>query len=463
LRLDDSRAALGLLLLFSVGLRVGMALFLGTNLAGDPGTADQVSYHTLALRLLGGHGFTFGENWWPMTHAGQPTAHWSYLYTAALALVYRLLGPSPLGPRLIQAVLTGIALPWLTLAITRTLFGARAGWVAAVLTALYAYFIYYAPALMTESFYLVAVLAMLLLAIRLAQALAGAPPGSRRAYRIGLAVALGVVIAVAALLRQVILLFVPFLLAWIGWTARRAGLARAVRHLAVTLAVLVLAILPVTLFNVQRFGQFVLLNTNAGFAFYWANHPIYGTHFQPILSPDTASYGELIPQELRGLNEAALDRELLRRGLGFVAADPLRYLLLSASRLPAYFMFWPSPASSTISNLARVGSFGLLGPLMLYGVLLVGLNRLPGGRPRPAGAVLLLLFVAVYSLIHLLSWSLIRYRLPVDAVLLPFAGLACVDLAERLSRRLLSAGGRGAPLQESERTNGMANLLHSDL
>jgi hypothetical protein len=32
----------------------------------------------------------------------------------------------------------------------------------------------------------------------------------------------------------------------------------------------------------------------------------------------------------------------------------------------------------------------------------------------------------------LLSWALVRYRLPIDAVLLVFAGLAVVDLFNRI-------------------------------
>jgi len=38
-------------------------------------------------------------------------------------------------------------------------------------------------------------------------------------------------------------------------------------------------------------------------------------------------------------------------------------------------------------------------------------------------------------LTHLLSWALIRYRLPVDAALMPFAGLAVVDLTNRVLAR----------------------------
>jgi fumarate reductase subunit D len=57
-------------------------------------------------------------------------------------------------------------------------------------------------------------------------------------------------------------------------------------------------------------------------------------------------------------------------------------------------------------------------------------------------ASLLLLFVAVYTAIHLLSWALIRYRLPVDAVMLVFAGLALVELAAWLQRRRVMATER---------------------
>jgi len=37
----------------------------------------------------------------------------------------------------------------------------------------------------------------------------------------------------------------------------------------------------------------------------------------------------------------------------------------------------------------------------------------------------------VYSVIHVLTWALIRYRLPVDAMLVIFAGYALVHLYHR--------------------------------
>jgi fumarate reductase subunit D len=55
-------------------------------------------------------------------------------------------------------------------------------------------------------------------------------------------------------------------------------------------------------------------------------------------------------------------------------------------------------------------------------------------RSLSSEALILYLFMATYTAIHLLSWALIRYRLPVDAIALVFAGVALVDIQARLAR-----------------------------
>jgi hypothetical protein len=117
----------------------------------------------------------------------------------------------------------------------------------------------------------------------------------------------------------------------------------------------------------------------------------------------------------------------MRRGIGFVLDEPGRYLLLSLSRVEDYFRFWPTADSGLLYNVGRVLSFGLYLPFMLYGLVLAARD------PRLAFAnSLLFLFMAFYSLLHVLTWAMIRYRLPVDAVLMPYTGLAVADLAARL-------------------------------
>ena len=138
-------------------------------------------------------------------------------------------------------------------------------------------------------------------------------------------------------------------------------------------------------------------------------------------------------RRLHKLDEASLDQELLKRGLQFVLDDPVRYLLLSLSRIPVYFQFWPSSQSGLLSNLARISSFGLMLPFMLYGfVLSFIVHPWKFARLVSAPAFLLQMFILIYSLIHLLTWALIRYRLPVDSIAVIFAALGLVDLYLRL-------------------------------
>jgi 4-amino-4-deoxy-L-arabinose transferase-like glycosyltransferase len=426
----------------SILLRLVAGIYLGDQVEILPGTYDQVSYHALALRVLSGQGFSFGELWWPITAANAPTAHWSFLYTLFLAAVYALFGPHPLVARLIQALLVGLFQPLLIYLIARRVFNEIVGLVSAVITAVYIYFIYYSATLMTEPFYITAILAALYFAIWLVDK--NIQPEKSNIKWVWLAAALGIILGVVVLLRQLFLIFIPFLFLWIWWASGKPGSRKAFSAVLLAGFVVISAILPFSIYNSARFGQFVLLNTNAGYAFFWANHPIYGTHFIPILPPEMGSYQSLIPVELRQLSEAELDRELLKRGLQFVIDDPIRYIRLSFSRIPAFFMFWPSTESGTISNISRVFSYALFLPFMIYGMLLALLDRKrKGGWDISAPLLLLIVFVLVYTAIHLLTWALIRYRLPVDAVMIIFAGLGVYDLVMRLFKAPLLARSVG--------------------
>lgn len=523
---------LAIILIVSVLLRVIASFLFGNTVEILPAVADQFSYHTLATRFVEGHGFTFGTDWWPATRANEPTAHWSYLYTLYLSFVYLIFGQNPLVARLIQALISGILIPWLVFRVTRQVFRPYRQWrsftnppppeqtdsawqknperqprfsrieavrgldwltniwrspaeiiplLAAAWVAFYGYFVYFAAALMTETFYITGILWVLDCALRIANptpynrqapisrhhknatppvngALEAAPFTDTplhtlpkpQGYLIWLE--LGAAIAITALLRQVFLPFVPVLFIWIGWARLRwerrnimpntTGL-EGERHLHSTtkgfktiltgslLAVLtaILIITPVTAYNYLRFNTFVLLNTNAGYAFYWSNHPVYGTQYISILTPEMPDYYALLPKDVLWMNEAQLDRELMRQGIGFVIADISRYLILSIDRIPAYFIFWPLPTSSLFSNINRVISYGLAFPFIIAGVIL-WISDVRRKRISLEPGLLLLLFSLVYSLIHLLSWAGIRYRLPVDALTLIFAARGLYSLGK---------------------------------
>ena len=431
------RNALGLILALSVLLRVGTALYLGDTVVALPGTHDQISYDALAQNVAAGKGFVFDRAWYPFTPPDTPTAHWSFLYVLYLAAVYTLFGHHPLIARLIQAVVVGLLMPWLVYRLGRRTFGPAVGLAGALAISVYIYLVYYSATLMTEPFYICALLWSL---DALQRIVVGARTPAWRPW-----VELGLAWGVAVLLRQQILLLMPFFLLWLLWaTRKRLPFRRLALSAALTLAIVAAFILPWTVRNYAVYHAFLPLNSNVGWALYAANHPQQGNRFEPLNLPP-------VPPEWADLNEAELNARLTAAGIRFVLEDPGRFALQTLDRFRNYYRFWPEKTSLPISNISRVLSFGLYLPFMLYGLYLsVPLLRHP--KPQSTNSqlpnsqltnsqptnlpntVLLYLYVLTYSISHLLTWAMHRYRLPVDAVMMVFVGLAWVDLARRLGR-----------------------------
>lgn len=408
------------IIVFSILVRMGMALFLGDQALPISGAYDQVSYDTLAQRLIDGKGFSFPVDWYPFTKADEPTAHWSFIYALYLAGVYSVFGHHPLAARLIQVLLSGLQI-WLVYRLGRVLFNGRVGLGAAALTAIYAYLIFFNAALMTQTFYISTVLAVLNLTLTII-----ARPTSRNWILLGICIGLG------ALFRQTMLLFAALLFVWILWATQKDtsqnSRLKILSGMFLSAIIVVALILPWTVRNYLTYHDFLLLNSNGGYWMYASNHPGQGTNFNQDFAPP-------IPGDLQG-PEPAIDRALYARGFGFILADPRRFLLLSASRIKDYFWILPSEQSSLTSNLARLFSFALYAPFMLYGLWL--------SRHQWRTCMPLYLYVLFDSLLSLATWSAPRYRLPSDAVMMVFAGLAVLNLAEKfhLLPRVSSAASR---------------------
>ena len=428
------------IIIISVLLRVAAAIYLGNNVTDMPGTFDQISYNALAQRVITGHGFSFGQPWWPATAADAPTAHWSFLYTLYLAAVYGLLGVVPLAARIIQAVIAGILMPLLLFRLVNRTFGPRIGLVAAAISAIYIYFFYYAASLMSETFFILGILWSfdIAIGIRYTQT-----PRTRQWILLGLAM------LVTTLTRQTFLPIIGLIGLWL-WYAAKGMRLKIIKGFSISIVILILGIVPWTIRNYRVFHQFVLLNTNAGYVLYWANHPVFGTNFTNEL-PQGVTWGSLIPPEIIGMDEASLEKELMRRAIQTIIDDPGRYILLSLSRLKEQFKFWPTMNSSWISEISRIGSFGLFLPFMCYGTWLVifrsrryNLLDDPYGNNKSSHitawlktpVALWLGYFIIYTLMHLATWAAIRYRLATDGVMIIFAAVGIVDLYDRLAVKI---------------------------
>jgi hypothetical protein len=154
--------------------------------------------------------------------------------------------------------------------------------------------------------------------------------------------------SLTVLQRQEFLPILGLVFVWL-WFARPGRRREVLRGACYSIIVVFLAIIPWTIRNYLVFHEFVLLNTNAGYVFYWSNNPIHGTNFIKLFPTET--YIGLIPQELRSLNEAALEKALMRRGIQFVMDDPARFLRLSQQPVESR-IFWVIPSLYDLWDLA---------------------------------------------------------------------------------------------------------------
>jgi 4-amino-4-deoxy-L-arabinose transferase-like glycosyltransferase len=420
------------IIVVSILLRVGSSFYMGNKVEAFPGVYDQMSYDNLARRILTGHGYSFEQNWWPDTAANAPTAHWSFLYPLFLAFIYWIFGFNPLVARIIQSILAGIIFPLLVYRLANRRFGSIIGLVAAMISAIYIYFFYYSASLMTETLFIIGILWSfdIAIGIRYSQ-----HPNFSHWFLLGIAM------TITVLLRQTFLPIIGLIGFWL-WYAARGNRLKIIKGFTISILIVIAGIAPWTIRNYRVFHQFVLLNTNAGYAVYWANHPSLQIGDMQLLT--TQEYLAMIPSELKGMDEASLEKELMRRSISSIISDPWHYIRLTLSRFLVQFKFWPSPDSSLMSNLSRVCSFGLFLPFICYGLWLVIFrskryksvydtnNRPDLSNWLRSPIALWLLFFIIYNLMHIATWASIRYRLPTDAVMIIFAAVGIVDLYQRI-------------------------------
>ncbi len=397
---DERKRFFGLLVL-ALLIRVAAAFYLGGDVSGLSGAHDEISYSELGHRFATGHGLTFGENWYPWIQADAPQSYYSASMSLLLAGIYMLFGYQPLIARLIFALMSTAVVGMIYL-LTRRLFDSQVALLAGLIASAYAYLVFYGVTLVTETPFTLA----LLLAIYLAYDL-------RRESRPWHWAALGLALAVALLFRMAVVFFVPILLAWILWERRRMAW-----QIAIPIVVIVLAIAPFTLENYRKWERFLLLEAQFGHVFWNGNHPGHDWDFHPFETFE-------IPAEVLALrNDAAITSALLERGLQNVAAEPAHFAMLTLTRMRELFTFWPTGDSTPVSNAMRLLSFGLLVPFTLYGLWSI---RYQWQLLLPIYAYLMI-HTGVYSV----TWTMIRYRIPMDAFFIMVAAAGILPLLRRL-------------------------------
>lgn len=361
------------------------------------------------------------------------------LYPYALGSLYALVGPSLLAARVAQCALWAVAIVIVGL-LGKRLFGRAAGCVAAVALALYGPGLLFPALLLKENLFL-PVIAALALAIVVSRPLAGA--------RAAVAwVAIGALAGIGALLRGNVLVLLPVLALWpVGRELfQRERVAPAFALSAAFVLGAALALVPVAWRNAHVGGVFVLTTSGAGTNVYGGNNleNPYGraTEFSFVRGIPEYEAGdwrheaerrtgrELGPREvssfwmdeaLRSMRERPFEHarilwNKLRLSLGAYEVPDNHMLAWDARYVP--IARWPWPG------------FGVVGMLGVAGVLtwaaLAAMRRRAPAMCAGGASEVAVLF-ALYLGTIVLTVASDRARLPLLAMLAPFAGFFAVN------------------------------------
>ncbi|PIU20323.1 MAG: hypothetical protein COT18_02860 [Elusimicrobia bacterium CG08_land_8_20_14_0_20_59_10] len=258
----------------------------------------------------------------------------SPFYPYFLALFYKVFGHHPQAVFWLQAAADSAGCA-LIMSAARRCFGGRAGLLAGIAAALYRPFIFSTGLLTKETFVVFGTALFAWLALRADER------GLRKDFFF-----CGVAAGWTVLSRSNMLLLAP---AALFWFRLRRGPGKSARGFLTGAALpllfgVLLPILPVTAHNYIASRDLVLVNYTGGFTFFIGNNPESdgtanfpaGISSDPLLE-ESQSAGLARRACGRKLKPSEVSRYWLRRGLGFIAAHPVKWLELTALR---FWFFW---------------------------------------------------------------------------------------------------------------------------
>jgi Tfp pilus assembly protein PilF len=348
------------------------------------------------------------------------------LYPLFLAAIYRVVGHDYLAARLVQAVF-GAASCVLTYAIGARLFSRAVGLLAGLGSALYGILIHFDGELQIPVLLLFLVLAFFYALLR---ALGEEATAGRRSLR--WSALSGALFGLAVITNPPVAVFLPAL-AWVFWDRVRCRLpARAV------VAFGALALIPpaiVTVYNATAGHDFVVVASQGGVNFYIGNNPESDGHTAIVPGTRPDWWGgrfdtiKLAERALgRTLKDSEVSRYWFRKGLAFVAGQPLQWIGLTARK---FALFWSAVEIGNNESIPHVESyspimrlpflgFGLVAPLGLAGIALAL-------RRRRREAILPLAWIVLFMAGVIAFFVNARYRIPVLPFLLAFAAYAVLE------------------------------------
>jgi hypothetical protein len=240
----------------------------------------------------------------------------------------------------------------------------------------------------------------------------------------------GALWAAGVLINPSILSVFPFLLGWLAWEARKETAVWA-KYTTATLLLFTIGMVPWTIRNYRVFDKLIVLRSNFGLELWLGNNPNVADTWSPWMHPnDDPAEAE----KYKRMGEIAYMAEKQQEAVEFMRAHPRDTLYFTFHRfVDNWLAVTDSPLDSWSNSPLYVKALLLMNILLslftLFGALFAYRTRLPEAVPY---ALVLLIFPLVFYVTH----SSLRYRFPMDPIMMVLAANGVAYPLGRLRARI---------------------------
>jgi len=368
---------------------------------GNVPVQDASGYDILGMRLAEKGELSYED--------GKPTAHREPVYPLFLAVIYYLFGHSYFAVRFAQSLIGAFTCLTVYL-LARSLVNERAGIISGAISAVYPFFVYYTGYLLTETLYTFLLLVTVYLFVL----------NISRPKRYNLVLA-GIFMGITSLCKGWAIALFPFFLAGllVNWKEDR------IRRSGIITGCFVAMLLPWAMRNYRVFHYPIVTSTNAGVTLFYGTifweGQLDGTNLLPEHNDNP-----LVKKALELKDEVARNGYYYGEAIRFIKNNPAYFLKIGIDKFFQLWRLYPharyaygdviydQPAKVLI--ILSILSYGLLLPFSIAGMIF--------SLSRKREMSFLYSVILVISLVFMVFYSQMRYRLPAMPYMIIFAACA---------------------------------------
>jgi 4-amino-4-deoxy-L-arabinose transferase-like glycosyltransferase len=308
-----------------------------------------------------------------------------------------------------------LATVWLVYAISFRVYRDEAvALMAALFCAVWPHFAFFAAVGLTETLFIALILAGFLCLYDRRFALAS------------------VFMVLSILTRPAVELLAPLLIVYFSLAVHRESLRLLIRRLAVYGLVYVALMAPWWAYNYARYGEFVRLDLGGGMVLYTGNNPLNsrggGVGEGQTRDVDLGAIGKIADPVQR-------DVAYRRGAIRYIQAEPLHFIAMMPVKFARLWRPWPYAGEY---HNAAIVMISLVSAVPVFILALLGLVltlRMHFVQLLPP-----LVYLCYLTLVHVVTFGSVRYRIPMEPFVLILAAAGLVKLLRQVEagRQLLA-------------------------